>query len=153
MLVKTGLASLAVLAMAAMFFLPASGVSGARPSDHEGAPLTAAPVVTAPVASPALPVAGSTFTVSHVVTTSDTGAVLTAGQMICDPSINGAVLTHAESFAGGIARLHFAIPASAGGKLLKVHVTIRLGKRSMTRESFFYVLPRLTGLWSYKPLP
>ena len=101
--------------------------------------LTAAPpaVVTAvigkPVTTPLKPKAGKALTVAFPVTRSDTGAVLTTGTMICDPSVKGKVLTHRESFANGTARLAFTVPKTAKGKVLKVQVTIKLGGQSAHR--------------------
>jgi hypothetical protein len=43
-------------------------------------------------------IAGKRFTVAFRVTRSDNGAALTVGRMICDPSIQGKVLAHAEQF-------------------------------------------------------
>jgi hypothetical protein len=108
--------------------------------------------IAVPAATPRLPVAGSEFTVVHAVTRSDGGGLLTAGKMVCDPSIAGNALTHAESFTGGLATLHFTVPAGSQGKLLKVHVTIRLGDRTATRDSYFRILAA-PAPWSYKPLP
>ena len=47
------------------------------------------------------PPAGKRFTVSFRVTRSDTGKPLTLGKMICDPSIAGKAIAHAESFRPG----------------------------------------------------
>ena len=143
MSMKRALGTLTAAAILAVFFASAGVVNGAIPSDHEGSPLTGAPMVAVPVASPTLAVAGSTFTVNHAVTTGDTGAVLMAGHMICDPSVQGVVLHHAEYFVGGTAGLRFKIPADAGGKLLKVHVTITLRNKTYTRVSYFHILPRV----------
>src|SRR5512144_2636279 len=59
---------------------------------------SAKPVIGKPKAVPAQPVAGKPFTVSFRVTRSDTGKPLTRGTMICDPSVAGKVIAHAESF-------------------------------------------------------
>jgi hypothetical protein len=53
--------------------------------------------------------------------------------MICDPSYQGIVIKHAESFTGGTAKLVFTVPKTAKGKTLKVKVTIANGKRSATK--------------------
>lgn len=95
------------------------------------------PVIGAPVAKPATPVAGKPFTVSYKVTRSDTGKPLTTGKMICDPSSAGKEIAHAESFKAGIAKLTFVIPSSA--KLLKVNVTIVSGGQSAKKVSTFKV--------------
>lgn len=46
------------------------------------------------------------------------------GKMICDPSVAGKVIAHAESFKNGRARLSFVIPKTAKAKILKVQVKI-----------------------------
>lgn len=97
------------------------------------------PLVGAPATIPAKPVAGARFTVAFPVTRSDTRAPLTAGKMVCDPSVNGKVITHAESFKGGQAKLSFVIPKSAKGQTLKVKVTINVGTQSTTRIATFHI--------------
>ena len=72
-------------------------------------------------------------------TRSDTGAPLTTGKMVSDPSVAGKVLVHAESFKGGNAKLSFLIPRTAKGKLLKVKVTIKAGAKSATTVATFRV--------------
>ena len=101
------------------------------------------PVIGKPSATPSRPVAGKRFTVSFAVTRGDTGAPLTRGTMICDPSVAGRVIGHVESFTGGTARLAFVVPADAAGKLLKVKLTIRSGL-SATRVATFHVLEQPT---------
>ena len=99
------------------------------------------PVIGQPVTVPARPAAGKPFTVSFHVTRSDTGETLKSGKMICDPSVAGTVIRHAESFKGGTARLVFVVPTNSAGKLLKVKVTIKAGGQSATRVSTFRILP------------
>lgn len=96
-------------------------------------------VIGAPTATPSKPIAGKQFTIVFPVTRSDNGAVLTKGTMICDPSVSGKVLRHAEQFKSGKARLAFAIPKAAKGKPLKVKVTIKVGAQSTTRVATFRV--------------
>ena len=108
-------------------------------------PLKVKPVIGQPVTVPAQPVAGKRFTVSFKVTRSDTGASLTTGKMICDPSVVGKVIRHAESFNNGVARLAFVVPADAAGKLLKVHVTIKAGSQAATKVATFRILPALVN--------
>jgi hypothetical protein len=79
------------------------------------------------------PVAGKRVVFTLAVKRSDTGKPLTTGRMICDPSVKGRVIRHAESFKRGTARLAFTIPKSAKGKPLRVKVTIKVGKQSATR--------------------
>jgi hypothetical protein len=97
------------------------------------------PLIGRPTLTPARAVAGKRVTVAFPVTRSDTGAALTAGKMVCDPSVAGKVIPHAEQFKGGIARLSFVIPKSAKGKLLKVHLTIKSGAQSATTTASFRV--------------
>ncbi|HYA09058.1 MAG TPA: hypothetical protein VEG24_05670, partial [Gaiellaceae bacterium] len=96
-------------------------------------------VISAPKTLPAVPTAGKRFTVGFAVTRSDTGAPLTSGTMICDPSVSGKVISHAEQFSRGVAVLTFVIPKTAKGKILKVKVTIKLGTQSTTRIANFLV--------------
>jgi len=96
-------------------------------------------VIGKPVTVPARPVAGKRFTVSFKVTQGVAGAPVLRGKMICDPSVAGTVIAHAESFKGGTARLSFVVPASAAGKTLKVKVTIKAATGSATKVSTFVV--------------
>lgn len=100
---------------------------------------TAKPVIGPPLTVPAQAVAGKRFAVSFKVTRSDTGTPLTSGTMICDPSVTGKVIPHAESFRGGTARLSFVIPASAKG-MLKVKVTIKAAGQSATKVASFRIV-------------
>jgi hypothetical protein len=84
-------------------------------------------------------VPGAKVAVTFRVTRSDTHALLRSGTMMCDPSINGRVIKHAERFNAGLARLAFTIPKGARGKLLKVKLTIKLGAQSTTRITTFRV--------------
>jgi hypothetical protein len=59
--------------------------------------------------------------------------------MICDPSVAGKVLRHAEQFKAGNARLSFAVPRGTKGKSLKVKVTIKVGTQSTTRVAGFRI--------------
>lgn len=97
------------------------------------------PVIGRPVVVPSRATAGSRFTVSFKVTRAGSGVRLTVGKMICDPSIAGRVISHAESFKGGTARLSFVVPKDAGGKMLRVKVTISSGGFSATRVALFRV--------------
>ena len=97
------------------------------------------PSIGAPVTAPAVPTAGKKFIVSYSVTRTDNGAPLTSGTMICDPSVAGKVITHAESFKNGTAKLSFVVPKTAKGKVLKVKVTIKTGSQSATKVSTFKV--------------
>ena len=122
-----------------------AGASLVASASVEGTTATspAKPVIGKPSATPKQPVAGKRFTVSFPVTRGDTGTPLTRGRMTCDPSVGGRVLRHAESFAGGRARLALVVPTDAAGKLLKVKVTIEAG-RSTTRVASFHVVEPAT---------
>jgi hypothetical protein len=97
------------------------------------------PMIAAPVATPKAPVAGKQFAIVFPVTRSDTGAPLTQGTMVCDPSVAGKVLPHRETFKAGKARLSFAVPRGAKGKSLKVKVTITAGTKSATKVATFRI--------------
>ena len=97
------------------------------------------PVIGAPSATPAKPVAGKRMTVVFPVTRSDTGAPLAKGTLICDPSVGGKVVSHTERFAAGKARLSFVVPASAKGRQLKVKVTIKVGGQAATRIAAYRI--------------
>lgn len=97
------------------------------------------PVIGRAVTAPAQPLAGKAFSVSFRVTRSGSGAPLTAGKMTFDPSIDGRVIPHTESFRAGTARARFVVPGNAAGKLLKLKLTIRAGSQSATRVATFRV--------------
>lgn len=96
-------------------------------------PAVVKPLIGAPLATPAAPVAGKKFSVVFPVTRSDDGQPLTAGTMACDPSISGKALGHSESFKNGKATLSFAVPKAMKGKQLKVKVTITYEGKSATK--------------------
>jgi len=102
-------------------------------------PALVKPVIGRATIVPAPVRAGKTTAVSFKVTRSDTGARLTSGRMICDPSIGGKQIRHREQFTRGVATLRFTVPKTAKGKLLKVRLTIKLGTQSTTRISTFRV--------------
>jgi len=102
-------------------------------------PPAARPVIGSPTTTPARALAGKRFSVRFPVTRSDTGGPLTGGTMVCDPSVAGKVIPHAESFKKGAATLSFVIPKGATGKLLKVKVTIKAGGEAATRVATFRV--------------
>ena len=83
--------------------------------------------------------AGRHVVVSFRVTRSDNAKPLVKGTMICDPSIQGKVIHHAEQFTHGVARLSFTIPKNAKGKLLKVRLTIKLAGQSAGTVATFPV--------------
>ena len=100
----------------------------------------AKPVIGLPVTVPAQPHAGKRFTVLFRVTRIDTGKPLMRGKMVCDPSVAGKVIPHAESFKQGTARLSFVVPTDAAAKLLTVKLTIKTGSQSATRLAAFRIL-------------
>jgi Calx-beta domain-containing protein len=95
------------------------------------------PLIGPPKTVPGKAVAGKSFTVSFQVTRN--GTPLRTGRMICDPSVSGKVIAHAESFRAGLAKLSFTIPSSAANKQLKVKLTIAASGQSSTRTAFFSV--------------
>jgi hypothetical protein len=97
------------------------------------------PVIGKPVAAPLQPQAGKRFTVVFRVTRSDTGKPVTAGTMVCVPSVAARALAHTESFRGGRARLSFIVPTNAAGKLVKVALTIKAGGGSATKVASYKV--------------
>lgn len=82
------------------------------------------PTIAAPTTVPRTAVAGKRLTISFPVTSSVDSKPMLAGKLVCDPSIAGKVITHQESFTGGVAKLSFLVPATAKGKVLRVKVTI-----------------------------
>lgn len=126
-----------VLTYAAMLVLGAAAVSAAASAASSRSAVVVRPVIGAPTTVPAKATAGKRFTVSFKVTRSDNGKALTTGTMICDPSSAGKVITHAESFRAGVARLSFVIPATA--KQVRVKVTIKSGTQAATRITMFRV--------------
>ncbi len=96
-------------------------------------PVVIKPVFGSATTAPSRPVAGKRLVFTLAVNRSDTGAPLTTGRMVCDPSIAGVVLKHTESFKNGKARLSLVIPKTAKGKLLKVSIKITSGTKSATK--------------------
>jgi hypothetical protein len=109
------------------------------PTPPAPAPKVVKPVFGTATTVPAKLVAGKKVVFTLAVTRSDTGAPLTTGKMICDPSYQGIVIKHAEAFTGGTAKLVFTVPKAAKGKLLKVKVTIVNGKQSATKVATYKV--------------
>jgi hypothetical protein len=58
------------------------------------------------------------------VTVRDTGAPLLTGKLVCNASVAGKALRHAESFKAGKARLSFVVPKRARGRLLRVAIKV-----------------------------
>ena len=103
------------------------------PATANPAPTVVKPVFGAILTIPAKPVAGKRFTYGIKVTRSDTGAPLTKGTMVCDPSIAGRVLPHAEQFKQGVAAMTFLVPRTAKGRQLRIKVKIVSGNQSTTK--------------------
>ena len=97
------------------------------------------PVFGRVLAQPPVPLAGNRFTFTLAVKRSDTGAPLTKGRMVCDPSVAGKLIKHTESFKAGKARLSFVVPKTAKGKQLKIKIKIVSGGQSSTRVLTFKV--------------
>jgi hypothetical protein len=122
----------------ALAVFAAFAVAGAwGPAAGARAPLKA--VIGAPTASPKKATAGKRFTVTFAVKRSDNGKALTKGKLTCDPSVAGVVISHNERFKNGKIRLSFVIPKDAAGKIVKVKVTIKVGKKATTRIANFRV--------------
>ena len=128
MLTVSGLAIVAVAAITAGSQAAGSTLGG-----------VAKPVIGPPVTVPKVPLAGKPMAVTFKVTRQDTGTPLTSGKMICDPSVEGKVIAHAESFRAGTARMAFTVPTTAAGKMLRVKVRIVSGTQAATKVSTFKV--------------
>ena len=99
----------------------------------------AKPVFGKALAQPTQPLAGKRFNFILTVKRSDTGARLTGGRMVCDPTVAGRLIRHTESFKAGKARLTFLVPKTAKGKQLKIKVKIVSGSQSTTKVFTFKV--------------
>lgn len=99
----------------------------------------AKPVFGKALAQPTQPLAGKRFNFILAVKRSDTGARLTGGRMVCDPTVAGRLIKHTESFKAGNARLTFLVPKTAKGKQLKIKVKIVSGSQSTTKVFTFKI--------------
>ena len=86
-----------------------------------------------PLVQPPAPLAGKRFTFTLAVKRSDTGAPLTAGRMVCNPTVAGKPVKHGESFKAGKAQLSLVVPKTAKGKQLKIKITITTSGQTATR--------------------
>ena len=113
--------------------------SGIWTYDLDGLP---APRLSAPklVLSPKSPVAGRPFSVSAVVTRSDTGAVITTGSVTCNVRLGKTSLRAAGRFRAQSARCTMAIPRTAKGKTLSGSLTVRTAGAVVTKRFTFRVL-------------
>ena len=118
--------------------VPATPPTVIPPPVATTAPLVT-PIIAKPVTYPAKPVAGKPFRLTFAITRSDTGGKLIDGKMICDPSVKGKVITHLEQLKNGTATMLFTIPKAYKGKYMKVHLTIKAGAESTTRDVMFHV--------------
>jgi hypothetical protein len=103
-------------------------------------------VIGPPVALPKQPLPGARFVVRFAVTRSDNRDPLSRGRLVAAPSVDGRVLPHSESLAGGVARLSMVVPVSAQGKTLTVRLTITSAGSSTTKLARFPIraLPKPT---------
>ncbi len=92
------------------------------------------------VLSPMRPVAGRPFSVSAVVTRSDTGAVIKTGSVTCKVRLGKTSLRAAGTFRDQSARCTMAIPRTAKGKTLSGSLTVRTVGAVVTKRFIFRVL-------------
>ena len=102
-------------------------------------PVAVKPVIGTPIATPGQPTAGMRFTVTFPVKRSDDGEPLTAGTIICVPSVAGKAVAYSKSFKAGKARVSLAVPKGTKGKQLKVKVTVKSGGQSATKVATFKI--------------
>jgi ABC-type nitrate/sulfonate/bicarbonate transport system substrate-binding protein len=107
-------------------FLKAAGVPAGKP------------VFGKRVTSPSQPVAGKPFTFTLAVNGRYSAQPLTTGTMVANPSVNGKVIKHVESFKNGQARVSFVVPKAAKNKLLSISIKIS-GSGGTTRVYGFKV--------------
>jgi hypothetical protein len=85
--------------------------------------------------SPRKPVAGKLFTVRLGVARSDTGALLSSGEVTCAARVAGAPLTpRTQKFVGKQAVCAWAIPGTARGKVLRGSVTVAFEGRRISKS-------------------
>jgi hypothetical protein len=95
---------------------------------------------TRPVGKPARPVAGRQFSVSAVVTRSDTGAAVRAGSITCAARVGKARLRAVGRFMAGRAHCVMTVPRAAKGRTLTGTLTIRSADATITRRYSFRVV-------------
>jgi hypothetical protein len=99
------------------------GGAGLYPFEVKTAPTTL--VVRKPTATPAVPVAGRTFSLRLQAARSDTGALVQGGRVICAGRIGGSsVRAQSGRFVGRQAVCTWKIPALAKGKTFRGSITI-----------------------------
>ena len=90
-------------------------------------------------AVPARPVAGKPFTVSTEVTRTDTRTTVRSGSVTCAARVGGTTITARGGFVSGRARCVMRMPRSAGEKLLRGTLTVRVDQASVRRPYSFRV--------------
>jgi probable HAF family extracellular repeat protein len=120
-------------------------LTATAPTTPEPAPIVMRPVISAPVATPQIVTAGKRFTLAFSVTWDYTGAPLTTGTMVCDPSVAGKVIPHTELFRNAVARVSLVIPNTANGKQLTVKLTITAGSQATTNVTTYRVYAQGSG--------
>ena len=109
-----------------------------RAADAPKPPVVVKPAFGAPLTLPKTAAAGKKFVFTLAVKRSDTGAPLTAGTMVADPTLAGKLLKHVESFKAGKARLAFVVPKTAKGKLIKIKIRITTPGAKSTTKIYAY---------------
>lgn len=103
----------------------------------EPAPLRLA--VSKLVLSPRRPLAGKPFSISSVVTRSDTGMTVRTGSVTCNARLGNAPLRARGGFRARNARCTMAIPRTAKGKRLTGSMTVRAHGAAVTKRFSFRV--------------
>jgi hypothetical protein len=94
---------------------------------------------TKPIGTPARPVAGRRFTVSSLITRSDTGEAVTSGPVTCVARTGNTRLRTQGRFRSGRAQFVMVVPRAARAKTLRGTMTIRAAGASVTRAFSFPV--------------
>ena len=89
---------------------------------------------------PGRPVAGKSFVVHTGVTRRDTGAAVTSGSVACAARIGTGRVRAAGRFSNGRARCAVTVPRNAKGKTLRLTITIRAERATLTRTFSFRVV-------------
>ena len=55
---------------------------------------------------------------------------MTAGKLVCTPSVGSTPLRHSASFAKGKVRLSLSVPKAARGKVMRVKVEVTAARRT-----------------------
>lgn len=85
--------------------------------------------------APVQPLAGKLFTVRLTVARSDTGALLSGGEVACTARVAGAPLTaRTQRFVGKQAVCAWSIPRTARGKVIRGSVTVVFEGRKITKS-------------------